>query len=137
MTLEIIRFANFNNRTLGRATLGDMSWWTIERPWLDNQPFVSCIPCGEYEMVRVNSPKFGPDTWEIADVPDRAHVLFHVGNYAHNFEGCIGLGRGIFAHLEGVTNSANAVAEFYRITSDIKTMPLVIREGALRVDDTR
>jgi hypothetical protein len=136
--MELIRFANFNNRTLGRATLGDLSWWTIERPWLDNAPSVSCIPVGEYTMVRVNSPRFGPDTWEVADVPGRTHILIHTANYAqHDVEGCIGFGRGLFANLEGVTNSANAVAEFYRITSGIKTMPLVIREAAFRVDDTR
>ena len=88
-------------------------------------------------MVRVNSPRFGPDTWEVADVPGRTHILIHTANYSHDVEGCIGLGRGLFAHLDGVTNSANAVAEFYRITSDIKTMPLVIREGVLRVDDAR
>jgi len=85
-------------------------------------------------MIRVNSPRFGPDTWEVADVPGRTHILIHTANYAHDVEGCIGFGRGLFAHLDGVTNSANAVAEFYRITSGIKTMPLVIREGALMVD---
>ena len=46
--MELIRFANFNNRTLGRASYNDLSWWTIERPWLDNAPSVSCIPVGEY-----------------------------------------------------------------------------------------
>lgn len=135
--LEIVRFANFNNRTVGRATLSNHSWWTIERPWLDNRPNVSCIPVGEYEMVRVDSPKFGPDTWEVADVPGRSHILFHVANYAHDIEGCIGLGRGIFAHLDGITNSANAMGEFYRITDGIETMPLVIRQEALVVDGVR
>lgn len=132
--LEIIRFANFRDRTIGRATLSNYSWWTIERPWLDNRSNVSCIPVGEYEMVRVNSPRFGPDTWEVADVPGRTHILIHTANWAKDIEGCIGFGRGLFAHLEGVTNSANATGEFYQVTKDIETMPLVIREEALVID---
>jgi len=135
--LEITRFANFNDRTIGRATLNNHFWWTIERPWLDNRTSVSCIPVGEYQMVRVVSPKFGADTWEVADVNGRTHILIHTANYSRDIEGCIGFGRGLFAHLEGVTNSANSMAEFYKITKGIETMPLVIRQETLIVDGVR
>lgn len=135
MMLKINRFANFTDRTIGRAYYGDHEYWTIERPWLDNAPNISCIPVGDYTMVRVNSPKFGPDTWEVADVPGRTHVLFHVANWAKDLQGCIGLGRGLFANLEGVSNSGNAVGEFYRITEGIETMPLMIRNAVLKVSD--
>lgn len=69
---------------------------TLERQWLDNRPSVggvpgSCIPAGEYICKRVNSPRFG-DTFEVADVPDRTHILFHKGNLDDDSRGCILVG---------------------------------------------
>jgi hypothetical protein len=113
--------------------LGDEHWYTVERPWLDNAPNVSCIPTGYYEMEKVNSPRFGPDTWEIMDVPGRTHILIHAANWSKQLEGCIALGRGLFANLDGVTNSRNAVRDLERITSEVESMTLTIVQGALRV----
>jgi hypothetical protein len=42
--IEITRFALFGDRTLGRLKIDDLELWTIERPWLNNVPFKSCIP---------------------------------------------------------------------------------------------
>lgn len=32
---------------------------TVERPWRNNQPNISCIPEGSYHLEPYNSPKFG------------------------------------------------------------------------------
>lgn len=39
----------------------------------------------------VNSPKFG-NTYELADVPGRSHILFHKGNQGKDTKGCILVG---------------------------------------------
>lgn len=64
---------------------------TLERQWLDNQKSISCIPTGEYICMRVNSPKFG-DTFEICNVPNRDHILFHRGNIDDDSHGCVLVG---------------------------------------------
>ena len=51
---------------------------TLEEAWVRNTPNISCIPPGMYTCRRVDSPKFG-DTFEVADVPGRSHILFHKG----------------------------------------------------------
>lgn len=61
---------------------------TLERPWLNNERSVSCIPAGQYACRRVQSPKFG-NTFEVTGVPDRSHILFHKGNQVEETQGCI------------------------------------------------
>ena len=133
MQLQLTRFAHYPDRTIGLMELGGRHWYTVERPWLDNAPNISCIPTGEYTMQKVTSPRFGPDTWEVMDVPGRTHILIHSANWAKQLEGCIAPGRGLFANLDGVTNSRNALGELERITSDIETMTLAIAQGPLRI----
>jgi hypothetical protein len=64
---------------------------TIELPWLNNSPFVSCIPFGTYKAKKVLSNTFG---WciQIINVPNRTSILIHQGNFYTNTEGCILVG---------------------------------------------
>ena len=117
--IQIIRFAAFAECTIGRLYLDtEPLYYTIERPWKNNTPFVSCIPAGRYPVARVDSPSYGKDTWLIDEVPDRTHILFHVANYAYNVQGCIGLGMGVYSNLSGVRQSRIAVKDFYDRTQD-------------------
>lgn len=62
---------------------------TIELPWNENQPKVSCIPEGKYFIKKRFSGKF---KWhmEIADVPNRSLILLHpVNNAIQELLGCI------------------------------------------------
>ena len=64
---------------------------TLEREWADNMPNISCIPFGIYECKRVISPRFG-ETFEILNVMNRTHILFHKGNVEKDSRGCILIG---------------------------------------------
>jgi hypothetical protein len=76
--------------------------YTIELPWLDNQPRVSCIPEGTYRLVRRYSARHG---WHlrVKGVRGRSLILLHPANDARKeLQGCIapvtnltGPGRGI------------------------------------------
>ncbi len=110
--MELIRFGSFKDRTVGRLTYNDEHFYTVEKPWADNKPNVSCIPTGYYKLVRVDSPKFGENTWEIADVTGRSHILIHVANTSVDVIGCIGLGMGLFPQLQGVSSSRTAIENF-------------------------
>jgi hypothetical protein len=67
------------------------SFVTVERPWLGNKPFESCIPEGVYTVKRHVSPKFGV-CFKVQDVHNRTHILFHVGNTKDDVVGCIAVG---------------------------------------------
>ncbi|MBS1565314.1 MAG: hypothetical protein JST39_13050, partial [Bacteroidetes bacterium] len=55
--------------------------YTIELPWLDNLPQVSCIPEGRYELKKRYSPKF-KNHLQVANVPGRDYILIHPANDA-------------------------------------------------------
>jgi hypothetical protein len=62
---------------------------TIELPWLENQPRVSCIPEGTYELKKRYSLKF---KWhlQLCNVPYRDLILIHPANDAlKELQGCI------------------------------------------------
>lgn len=61
---------------------------TMELPWLDNQPNISCIPAGIYRLKMVNSPKYGP-CYKVFDVENRTDILIHKGNTINDTRGCI------------------------------------------------
>lgn len=64
---------------------------TLERPWLDNKPEVSCIPAGVYKCIPHNTSE-KPRCWEITGVSDRSSILFHAGNSIIDSLGCILVG---------------------------------------------
>ena len=118
------------------GTFGVLKWaqqpapfaLTVEDPWRNNEPFVSCIPEGSYKCMRVESPKFG-DTFEVCDVEGRSHILFHRGNTHVNTQGCILVGER-FESLNGipaVLGSRAGFAEFLEYLEGLDEFDLTIR----------
>lgn len=105
--------------------------YTIERPWQQNEDNVSCIPEGSYHCKRIVSPSKGP-TFTVTNVPEREHILFHVGNTIDDFQGCIGLGlelgflKGMWA-LKGGT-SGPAFKQFMEYLKDENEFQLTITQ---------
>jgi len=106
MNLELVRtyFPEGTNGTLlfnGAAICS-----TIELPWKNNQPRISCIPEGKYALLKRYSPHF---KWhfEVKDVPGRQLILIHPANDAMiELQGCIapvctltGSGKGNFSKI--------------------------------------
>lgn len=75
--------------------------FTIERPWLNNQHGISCIPTGIYQVEQYNSPTKG-DVWQLLNVPNRSNIEIHPANFASQLEGCIAPGDAI-GELEGMS----------------------------------
>jgi len=100
---------------------------TLERPWLDNVKSLSCIPAGQYRCERVDSPHFG-NTFEVTNVPDRTHILFHKGNIEDDTHGCILVGEQ-FEPLNGkdaILSSKKGFEEFLSKMKGIDSFPLTI-----------
>lgn len=71
---------------------GEFFGFSIERPNLDNKPFLSRINTGKYKANRVYSQSRG-NFWLLEDANERTEIiLFHPGSTMDKFAGCIGLG---------------------------------------------
>ena len=90
---------------------GKLLCYTVERPWINNQPKVSCIPAGIYDVETYQSPTKG-QVWQLQDVPDRSNIEIHEANFPSQLEGCIAVGDsiGIIEGQKGVTNSDKTYA---------------------------
>lgn len=111
---------------------------TLERPWMNNQSGVSCIPAGFYLSRRCrksadydfkDSPKFG-DTFQVVSVQGRQYILFHKGNLASDSHGCILVGErfDIVHGVPGVSESAKGFDEFMAKLAGVDEFDLEIRE---------
>jgi len=77
----------FPNRTEGVIEGTFRKLTTLERPWLDNQVNVSCIPEGTYTVER---DKHGRHTWfKVNDVEGRTAIEIHEGYKVSHSAGCI------------------------------------------------
>ena len=83
---------------------------TVERPWANNAPNISCIPEGTYELKQRLYYRGNYPTLELQDVPGRSLILIHKGNTMLDVEGCIavGKGRGVLGDKWAVLESRNA-----------------------------
>jgi hypothetical protein len=97
--------ASANGATVGTLTdaQGEHLCYTLEdvvrevegRPVLEWKVLGrTAIPRGTYRVVFVNSPRFGPNTLSLRDVPGFDAIRMHAGNTAADTEGCILLGLG-------------------------------------------
>ena len=125
MNVKINRIFSSEFQTLGILTIydkHDFPFWecrTLELPDLGNKSRISCIPEGEYEVVKRNSAKYG-DHFHILDVPNRSYILIHNANYVRQLLGCIAVG---LSHIDGdglrdVTRSKSTMKDLNRILPD-------------------
>ena len=92
MKVTLKRLGQSNYSTIGVLMYDDeIIACTLEPAWKNNEKDVSCIPKGEYVTEVVESPKFGI-VYEIKQVPNRSHILIHVGNYESDTSGCVLVG---------------------------------------------
>ena len=99
--LKLARSSSTDEGTPGDLYV-DGRWFchTLELPWRDNAPRVSCIPPGSYRIAVKNSPRFGR-VYRLNCVPGRSEILIHSGNWAgdtalgkhSHVQGCILLGK--------------------------------------------
>lgn len=89
---------------------------TLELPEKNNQPNISCIPKGVYNVAWTYSFKFLKKTYEIQNVKARSGIRIHSANYFYELLGCIALGSNLVdingdKHLD-TTNSRATIKSF-------------------------
>jgi hypothetical protein len=85
--------------TTGLLTAEGLIYSTVELPWKDNAPDVSCVPEGTYDLIPYDSPKHGPTwylsnaTWDVGGKgAARSFCEIHAANFPRQLEGCIAAG---------------------------------------------
>lgn len=101
---------------------------TVESPWNNNQPNISCIPEGEYTLRAHHSPRHGdclviesPSLGVTANGPSlRTHCLIHAANIAAQLQGCIAPGYqfGFYQGEWAVTGSKAMVERLLELVGD-------------------
>jgi hypothetical protein len=107
MNFILERLFEHDAGTFGRLrnSDGDFDCMTLEPLLLDGGLIEhSCVPAGDYELVRYSSPKY-KHTWALVgryvsalkepQTGVRFGILFHSGNWERDTEGCILPGAGI------------------------------------------
>jgi hypothetical protein len=82
--------------------------YTLEPPWRNNEHDVSCIPVGEYDLVKGAHTDAGGSypCYTVANVPNRTDIDVHIGNYPADTLGCILVGGAVKGHaLEDGTST--------------------------------
>lgn len=110
-----------DSATFGRLTVGDAVFYTLEPPWKGNQQRISCIPEGVYTL-RMRDSKIVSDTtggeftrgWEVTGVLNRTFIMFHVGNWERNTDGCILVGSEFSWHAVHGPMVASSLVAFRR-----------------------
>lgn len=92
----------------------------LEPPYKENKTN-SCIYQGDYNVEKVNSPKYGI-CFQIMDVIGRTHVLFHWGNFRKDTTACSLMGEAFKDINEDghkdVVNSKATFDKFMKIMPD-------------------
>lgn len=80
--LGVLGYLFFNNKRICT---------TLENPWRNNEPMMSCIPEGEFICTADYTGKFR--WWRIDCVIDREGIEIHEGNKVDDTQGCILIGK--------------------------------------------
>lgn len=108
------RFAYSPYGAFGVLMLPNFECYTVERPWMNNTPRISCIPEGEYLMRLGTYYHGGYPAYEVLGVDGRTLIKIHRGNTMDDVLGCIapGFGLGYINDKWAVTDSAPAFSAF-------------------------
>lgn len=105
MELRLARTDRHQTRTVGQLFVND-KWecYTLEDAVRDDPnpvtpeneakvPGRTAIPLGQYQVVAALSPKFGPNTLTLLNVPGFTYIRIHAGNRDTDTEGCLLVGQ--------------------------------------------
>ena len=94
-----------------------------------NRMNISSISAQQYMCHRYSSDRY-PDTFQVMNVPNRAKILFHAGNFDEDTKGCILLARkfGVIKSARGILNSGETFKQFMGVMLGVNKFHLTIVE---------
>lgn len=127
--IQLQRMYSDDDCTLGVIVVSGLRFFTLELPWLNNAPNISCVIDGKYNYKKRVSPGKGYEVIELIDVPGRSYIQIHLGNFTNQIQGCILPGTGLKDIDEDgcidVTGSENAFNSIMENTPDLGTIEII------------
>lgn len=124
-TVNIVRAPSTDSGTFGALSIegSDFEAISLELPWLNDLPNISCIPTGSYTCSWRWSNSHNRNIYHIENVPGRTNCEVHAANIIQQLLGCICIGseqaifpagtfEGIEVATKGVQHSKTTVAAF-------------------------
>lgn len=127
--ITVERFYSSDKGTLSFIkSEGELLFFGLEREWLNNEPFISCVPSGVYKLEPYHSSKFGnvfimsnPELnvfkYKQSDrEKGRYACLIHPANYTRQLNGCLAIGSSITKENSDnlmITQSKRSVRELF------------------------
>jgi hypothetical protein len=134
--VQLIRNQPFTNVIFGDWCVeGKVALKSMEPPWIDNMPNVSCVPCGNYFCeVRDATPHMREATglikvYHLLNVPDRDFVEIHPANKVEQLLGCIALGKSADMIQKTLLFSRDAINWFMYDIMGLEPFKLIIKES--------
>lgn len=130
MKIYLARMGSTPFGVFGALHFQGRSLFTVEKPWRNNQPMVSCIPLGEYRLLWRPTTTSVPDEFEghtwymVGDTVGleegeklRYRCAIHRGNTEKAVKGCIapGTGLGFIKQRWAVSSSHDAMLELLEL----------------------
>ena len=114
--MNLVRWCSSTMGVFGTLEYNRFECVTVELPWRNNQPSVSCIPDGTYTLRRDYYHTGRYEAFEICDVANRSRILIHAANTIDDIKGCVGVGRelGWVNDRWAVTNSRETLDRLMR-----------------------
>jgi hypothetical protein len=129
-TIKIFRWGNTPHGVFGHLQVFSgrteiFGCFTVERPWVNNLPNVSCIPAGAYRTKLQDHVKEDGTSYkalELLNVIDRDNIEIHIANTMDDLKGCIGVGSelGWVKNRWAVTNSTETYKKFMAAVGDTR-----------------
>jgi hypothetical protein len=126
MKAILTRYSDDGYQTLGtlevfNGSVKTFNCVTLELPWNDNKKKESCIPVGDYKVIKRSSEKYAQH-FHIQNVPNRDYILIHPANKRTELLGCIAPGDS-YKDINGdgnvdVLNSKKTLAKLYSLMPD-------------------
>lgn len=127
---EINRIWRTDTASMGIITAPDMtSLFTLELPWKNNRPFISCVPNGLYPISLLCSKKNKDigNAYELNVGLGRTLIRIHIANYPRQIEGCIALGFESNIREESIGHSEKAIRYFMDYMAEVECNQILIK----------
>jgi hypothetical protein len=106
---------------------------TLEHAYDDISPgeWLPKIPDGTYTCVRgqhrLARMQTSFETFEVTNVPGHTNILFHIGNFDNDSEGCILLGENVAnTKPQMITNSKSTFVKFMELQDGVSSFTLTV-----------
>jgi hypothetical protein len=131
-TVTVKRLSDNGMQTLGALTFVAKNssifvCKTLELPWKNNTPKISCIPQGQYECKYTFSNHMNKFTYEILSVPERSGIRIHSANLYTQLLGCIALGSALKdLNLDGQQDVIHSGETILKFEEAMKHEPFIL-----------